>query len=94
MKMSQLVTDKEDELKFETNEHQDANAIEEMSCDKCDKTYSNRDLFLKHKRSHWEKFICNICEKGFNRKDTLKKHSLIHGPRQIKCNICKQEFTI
>ena len=92
-KMSQLVSDEEDELKYETNEHQDAIAIEEMSCDQCDKTYSNRDVFLKHKRSHWEKFICNVCEKVFNRKDTLKKHSLIHGPRQIKCNVCKQEFT-
>jgi len=91
--MSLLVSKEEGEFKLETNEHKDANVIEEMSCDQCGKTYSNRDVFLKHKRSHWEKFTCNICEKVFNRKDTLKKHSLIHGPRQIKCNICKQEFT-
>lgn len=80
--MAQIVSDENYGMKYETDECPDGKAI------------VNQDVLMANKSSHVEeeKFICDICERYFNRKDTLKRHALTHGPKQIKCNVCKEEF--
>ena len=63
----------------------------EMTCDICQKAFSDSNFFMKHKRKHLDlergeqlkKYICHICSAGFSKTCNLKKHVANHPPLEI-----------
>lgn len=62
----------------------------EFTCEKCQRTFSNRSKLSRHVReSHMniKNFDCSICNKTFKRNSHLKRHMISHSkePKPFKC---------
>ena len=63
----------------------------ELTCDVCQKAFSDSNYFMTHKRKHLglesgdklKKYICHICSAGFAKTCNLKKHVANHPPLEI-----------
>jgi len=71
--------------------------IKPYRCEKCNKTFRNKQNLKKHQRIHVveKAYTCEECGKKFALHDYLKLHSLVHT--QIKlhvCNQCEKKFTL
>ena len=61
---------------------------DQLSCSKCDKTFSHMDRLRTHERVHtYEKpFNCSMCDKRFCRSHHLKQHEITHtDERPFNC---------
>ncbi|KAF6206960.1 hypothetical protein GE061_018196, partial [Apolygus lucorum] len=64
-------------------------------CERCDKTFSSRNGYIIHQRSHTGErpYPCRWCEKAFGDSATRHKHERIHtGERPFKCSRCPRAF--
>ena len=56
-----------------------------FKCEICNKSFTQRSVFSRHRRSHVKKFECEECGFITNRKDSLQRHMrLKHGVRKRK----------
>ena len=63
----------------------------ELTCDVCQKAFSDSKFFELHKRKHqnlengekFKKYICHICSNGFSKTCNLKKHISKHPALEI-----------
>ena len=63
----------------------------ELTCDVCQKAFSDSNYFIAHKRKHLDleskeklkKYICHICSFGFSKTCNLKKHIANHPALEI-----------
>lgn len=67
-----------------------------FQCDKCERSYTQKNNLNRHKQNHHENpgsFICGICDKAFNRKDLLDRHMGRHTEnRGVQCSECEKRF--
>uniref|UniRef100_A0A224X7W6 Putative zisupton xm n=1 Tax=Panstrongylus lignarius TaxID=156445 RepID=A0A224X7W6_9HEMI len=64
-------------------------------CELCDKTFSSRNGYIIHQRSHTGErpYPCRWCDKAFGDSATRHKHERIHtGERPFKCSRCPRAF--
>ncbi|XP_014245729.1 zinc finger protein 271-like [Cimex lectularius] len=64
-------------------------------CERCDKTFSSRNGYIIHQRSHTGErpYPCRWCNKAFGDSATRHKHERIHtGERPFKCPRCPRAF--
>lgn len=66
-----------------------------FQCDACSKTFSSRQGYLIHHRTHTGErpYGCKFCWKAFRDGGTLRKHERIHtGERPHVCPLCTRAF--
>lgn len=69
-------------------------------CQKCNKTYSNKQTFAQHKKicgiKAVPKYICDICSKMYARKNGIRSHLKVdHGfGKVLSCNWCSKKFDV
>ena len=66
-----------------------------FKCLYCQKTFTRKDLFIKHMRIHTGErpFKCNECQMNFKQAQHLKEHRMKHsGDRPYGCKFCAKTF--
>ena len=66
-----------------------------VSCEYCDKKFSNQTSLDKHLYVHKElKHVCELCGKKFPFESRLEQHSLVHINNRLSCPIksCDKQF--
>ena len=72
-----------------------------LSCEKCNKSFSNSHTLRNHRRNFHEgsikkveKLSCNLSNKTFTEKHTLRRHILcIHeGSKKFQCKSCEKSY--
>ena len=67
----------------------------EFLCEKCDRAFTNKDLFVKHMSCHAEEkpFECLECGKKFAKALLLRDHRKRHFEKgSYECNFCPKTF--
>uniref|UniRef100_A0A3B3BR63 C2H2-type domain-containing protein n=1 Tax=Oryzias melastigma TaxID=30732 RepID=A0A3B3BR63_ORYME len=70
-------------------------AEKKLSCNICEKTFSQYSTFGAHMKSHSVErpFTCDLCGKGFKENSGLKRHMKIHtSEKPHTCDICGNCF--
>lgn len=64
-----------------------------LTCDQCDKTFTDVQSWMSHNELHDEKpFWCYNCGKGFSNEKALNQHLQRHNQSKHTCNICHKSF--
>ena len=72
------------------------NEVGQLSCDRCDKHYTNKVSLYQHKQSIHEgvKFPCNKCAFTASKKSHLLRHiQVIHEGVKFSCDLCDFKAT-
>ena len=72
------------------------NNVRPFSCEKCGRSYENRDHLALHKKcsrscdgESKELYVCHSCGKGFTYKRHYRRHTLYaHKEPSCRCNVC------
>ncbi|KAF9419820.1 hypothetical protein HW555_003819 [Spodoptera exigua] len=59
----------------------------QFQCDTCKRTFSKRELLVKHTKIHMpieNYFECDVCQKKFHRRDNLRSHKRVHEMHRDK----------
>ena len=74
----------------------DSNMNKQFKCDLCTKSFSRKDIFETHVKSHnkpIQEFSCDVCEKVFEQKRYLKAHVKTHDPKEpLNCTQCGNAY--
>ncbi|XP_046975291.1 putative zinc finger protein 840 [Vanessa cardui] len=78
------------------NMHVVKNHTQNIACEICKKTFSERYHLKKHMATHSQErnFVCPLCKKCYRYEKTLKQHLKIHNPEwKFSCSVCWTSFS-
>ena len=86
-----------DQQKSETQINELDAQVDNLSCDKCDKTYSSQESLTRHANFVHESksFECDQdqCDKKYKMKDMLRRHQkAVHDGSQHACDKCDKIY--
>lgn len=74
----------------------DTNNSDNLTCDRCNITFTTLAEYEKHKRTHRKRFPCKVCQKTFNSTAHLRLHDQVHKQvnelELFKCDLCSKSY--